>query len=193
MIKQEYFFGSPSSIQLILKSTSSIISSQLISILPVFARVSENLLYQQLYKFFADNRMLDDKQWGFGAFHSTTHALQKSVNNWLLDIYKGKANAVIFLDLKKAFHTVDNNILLKKLVSSIAEKEAILMHLYLSDRSRRCSIEEMVSDFIPITCDVPQGTILCPLLFIIYVNNLQGVTRSCDLSIYAEDTSHLSI
>ena len=118
-----------------------------ISILSVFARIFEKLLYQQLYKFFADNRMLGDKQWGFGSLNSTIHALQKCVNNWLLNIDKGKANVVIFLDMKKAFDTVDHNILLKKLPCyGLQGKEVSLMHSYLSDRSQCCSIEGMVSD-----------------------------------------------
>ena len=133
--------------------------------------------------------MLGDKQWGFRSLHSTIHALQKAVNNWLLNIDKGKTNAVIFLDLRKAFDTVDHNILLKKLSCyGLKGKELSLMHSYLSDRSQCCSIEGMVSDFIPITSGVPQGSILGPLLFIIYVNDLQDVTRSCDLSMYADDT-----
>ena len=73
----------------------------------------------------------------------------------------------------------------------IAGQKLSLMHSYLSDRSQCCSIEGMVSDFIPITCGVPKGSILGPLLFIIYVNDLQDVTRSCDLSMYADDT-HLT-
>ena len=160
-----------------------------ISILSAFARSFEKLLYQQLYKFSADNRMLGDKQWGFRSLHSPIHALQKAVNNWLLNIDKGKTNAVIFLELRKAFDTVDHDILLKKLSCyGLQGKELSLMHSYLSDRSQCCSIEGIVSDFIPVTCGVPQGSILGPLLFIIYVNDLQDVTRSCDLSMYADDT-----
>ena len=120
--------------------------------------------------------------------HPTIHALQKAVSNWLLNIDKGKTNAVIFLYLTKAFDTGDHDLLLKKLSCyGLQGKELSLMYSYLSDRSQCCSIEGMVSDFIPITCSVPQG----PLLFIIYVNDLQDVTRSCDLSMYADDT-HLT-
>ena len=159
------------------------------SILSAFARIFEKLLYQQLYKFFADNRMLGDKQWGFRSLHSTIHALQKAVDNWLLNIDKGNTNAVIFLGLRKAFDKVDHNILLKKLSCyGLKGKELSLMHSYLSNRSQCCRMEGMVSDFIPITCGVPQGSILGPLLFIIYVNILQDVTRSGDLSMYADDT-----
>ena len=123
-----------------------------ISILSAFTRIFEKLLYQQLYKFFADNRMLDDKQWGFRSLHSTIHASQNAVNNWLLNIDKGKTNAVIFLDLRKTFDTMGHDILLKKLSCyGLQGKELSLMHSYLSDRSQCCSIEGMVLDFIPIT------------------------------------------
>ena len=95
----------------------------------------------------------------------------------------------MFLDMKKAFDTVDHNILLKKLSCyGLQGKELSFMPSYLSDRSQCCSIEGMVSDFIPIICVVPQGYVLGPVLFIIYVNDLQDVTRSCDLSMYADDT-----
>ena len=82
-----------------------------ISILSAFARIFERLLYKQLYKYFMDNNLLGDKQKGFQSIHSTIHALQKSVNNLLLNIDRGKINAVIFLDLKKVFDTVDHDIL----------------------------------------------------------------------------------
>ena len=81
-----------------------------ISILSAFARIFEKLLYKQLHKYFEDNNILGDKQWGFRPIHSTIHALQKSISNRLLNIDKGKTNAVIFLDLKKAFDTVDHDI-----------------------------------------------------------------------------------
>ena len=163
-----------------------------ISILSAFARIFEKLLYEQLHKYFEDNNILGDRQWGFRPIHSTIHALQKSINNWLLNIDKGKTNAVIFLDLKKAFDTVDHDILIKKLSHyGLNGKELSLLQSYLTNRSQCCSVNGKVSNFSSISCGVPQGSILGPLLFIIYMNDLQQVTDNCDTSVYADDT-HLS-
>ena len=161
-----------------------------ISILSAFARIFERLLFQQLYKYFDDNQMLADKQWGFRSLHSTIHALHKSVNNWLLNIDNGKANAVIFLDLKKAFDTVNHDILLEKLcLYGVHDNDLSLLKSYLSNRVQCCSVNGKVSSFEPITCGVPQGSILGPLLFIIYMNDLQNVAKNCEISMYADDTN----
>ena len=150
------------------------------------------MLYQQLYKYFTDNNLLGDKQWGFRSIHSAIYALQKSINNWLLNIDRGKTNAVIFLDLKKAFDTVDHDILLEKLSCyGLRDNGLSLGQSYLSDRFQCCSVNGKISGFVPIICGVPQGSILGPLLFIIYMNDLQNTTSTCDISVYADDT-HLS-
>ena len=157
-----------------------------------FARIFEKLLYEQLHKYFEDNNILGDRQWGFRPIHSTIHALQESINNWLLNIDKGKTNAVIFLDLKKAFDTVDHDILIKTLsYYGLNGKELSLLQSYLTNRSQCCNVNGKVSNFSSISCGVPQGSIFGSLLFIIYMNDLQQVTDNCDISMYADDT-HLS-
>ena len=105
---------------------------------------------------------------------------------------RGKANAVIFLDLKKAFDTVDHDILLEKLSCyGLRDKELSLFQSYLSNRFQCCSVNGNISGFMPITCGVPQGSILGPLLFIIYMTDLQNITSTCDISMYSDD-AHLS-
>ena len=110
--------------------------------------------YQQLYKHFTDNNLLGDKKWGFQSIHSTIHALQKSINNWLLNIDRGKTNAVIFLDLKKTFDTVDHDILLEKLsCHGLQDNELFLFQSYLSNRSPCYSVNGKISGFRPITVE----------------------------------------
>ena len=119
-----------------------------ISILSAFASIFEKLLYEQLHKYFENNNILGDRQWGFRPIHSTIHAHQKSINNWLLNIDKGKTNAVIFLDLKKAFDAVDYDILIKKLsYYGLNGKEFSLLQSYLTNRSQCCSVNGKVSSF----------------------------------------------
>ena len=99
---------------------------------------------------------------------------------------------MIFLDLKKAFDTVDHDILLEKLSCyGFRDNGRSLLQSYLSNRSQCCSVNGKISGFVPIICGAPQGSILGPLLFIIYMNDLQNTTSTCDISMYADDT-HLS-
>ena len=99
---------------------------------------------------------------------------------------------MIFLDLKKAFDTVDHDILLEKLSCyGLRNNGLSLLQSYLSNRSQCCSVNGKISGFMPIPCRVPQGSFLGPLPFIIYMNDLQNITSTCDISMYADDT-HLS-
>ena len=79
-----------------------------ITVLPTIARVFERLLYDQMYTYLAENKLLGNQQLGFRSIHSTALALGKSVNKWLMNVDNGELNSVLFLDIKKAFDTVDH-------------------------------------------------------------------------------------
>ena len=84
-----------------------------IAVLPT--RVFEKLIYEQLCNYFTENNLLGNKQFGFRSLHSTALALGKSVDHWLMNTENGKMNSVVFLDIKKAFNTVNHEILLQTL------------------------------------------------------------------------------
>ena len=101
----------------------------------------------------------------------------------------GRANAVIFLDLKKAFDTVNHDIIIQKLhCYGITGDELKFLRSYLSNRKQCCSVNGRVSDNEDIACGVPQGSILGPLLFIIYMNDLPNFVKDSNISMYADDT-----
>ena len=161
-----------------------------ITVLPTIARVFERLLYDQMYTYLAENKLLDNQQFGFRSIHSTALALGKSVNKWLMNVDHGKLNSVVFLDIKKAFDTVDHKILLQKLSCyGIKDNSRKLIESYLQGRIQCCSVNGHVSALEHIMCGVPQGSIIGPLLFIIYMNDLPLYIPNVEITMFADDTS----
>ena len=161
-----------------------------ISVIPALARVFERLIYNQIYDHLTNNNLLDSKQYGFRSLHSTALVLSESTNHWLLDVGNGKMNTVIFLDIKKAFDTMNHDILLQKMRAyGISGPELEFFNSYLKNRVQYCSINSSTSGFKSINYGVPQGYILGPLLFLIYVNDLPNAVENVEITMFADDTS----
>ena len=161
-----------------------------ISILASIARIFERLLYKQLHDFLATNKILNDKQWGFRSLHSTALSLIDCSTNWLLNIDKGVTNLTVFLDIKKAFDTIDHSILLEKLrYYGIMGGELDFFRSYLRNHKQCCNVSGQLSSVKHIKYGVPQGCILGPLLFILYMNDLPCCVENGYITMYADDTS----
>jgi len=124
--------------------------------------------------------MLSKFQSGFRPKHSTLTALIQMCDEWLANMDNGKLNGVIFLDIKKAFDSINRSILLSKMKMrfSISSIELKWFESYLSNREQQCRVNEQISSKKTITCGVPQGSILGPLLLLLYINDLPKCLRS---------------
>jgi len=150
----------------------------------------ELVVFNQLYEYLNDNNLLTELQSGFRPMFSTETALLEATNEWLWNIDNNLLNGVIFLDLKKAFDTMDHAILLGKLkLYGVSSESFNWFRSYLSDRKQQTFIDGVQFDFCNITWGIPRGSILGPLLFTIYIDDL----RSCNLfskpKMYADDTT----
>ena len=161
-----------------------------ISVLPVISKVFERILYDQLYSYISTHNLLTNKQFGFRRLHSTMTALLGSTNSWQLNMDRGLFNIVVFVDLKKAFDTVDHEILIQKLeLYGLSNASLGLMQSYLSERKQSCVIQNNRSKERLVTCGVPQGSILGPLLFLLYINDLPNCLETSTPTLFADDTN----
>ena len=161
-----------------------------ISVIPVVSKVFEKIVYDQLYQYLNDNKLLSSCQSGFRSLHSTLTALLEATNSWSVNIDNGFLNGVVFIDLKKAFDTIDHEIILRKL-SYFGADQAIIkwFQSYLSDRTQRCNVNGNLSTASTVTCGVPQGSILGPLLLLTYTNDLPNSLRDAAPRMFADDTN----
>ena len=143
-------------------------------------------MYKRLISYFNKMNVLSNNQFGFRKNHSTFHALILIVDKIQRAMEEGNYSCGIFIDLSKAFDTVNHNILLGKLerygIRSIA-KDWFASYLY--NREQFVSIGNIVSDKRPISCGVPQGSVLGPLLFLINVNDITSCSNLFDFHMFA--------
>ena len=160
-----------------------------ISLLPTISKIIERHVVNKLNDYLKKTNILMDRQSGFRQHHSCQTALIKLVDSWLTAIDDGHIIGSVFLDFKKAFDLVDHKILLHKLklyhFSQIALK---FFDSYLSNRLQLINIDGVRSKTSLVSTGVPQGSILGPVLFLLYVNDLP-LEISSETDMYADDTT----
>ena len=132
-----------------------------------------------MYAYVTENNLIQPRQSGFRSLHLTVTALPDMTNQWYLNIDEGMVSGVIFLDLKKAFGTVDHAILLKKQSDYGVQGQTVSwFKSYLKYRQQFCLVNGLSSVKNRIVCGVPQGSLLGLLLFLIYINDLPSLDHS---------------
>ncbi|CAB4007916.1 Hypothetical predicted protein [Paramuricea clavata] len=161
-----------------------------ISILPVVSKLMERIMYDQMYEYLNQNNLFSKHQFGFRPYHSTTTTLLDCTNEWYTNMDRGLYNLVVFLDLKKAFDTVDHEIPLSKFEMYGFQRKALnLLRCYLTHRTHSCQLASILSVEKEIICGIPQGSILGPLLFIMYINDLPSCLERTTPRMFADDTN----
>ena len=170
-------------------SRSDVSNYRPISLLPLPGKLLEKVVHTRISQFLENNDLLCHEQNGFRKNRSTTHSIVNLTNSILNAVNNQDTCLAIFIDFKKAFDTVNHKILLAK-IEHLGIKGELLVWIsnYLHNRAQRTFANNILSPTLPVSCGVPQGSILGPLFFILYVNDVKKYIGEDGIGLYADDT-----
>jgi len=160
-----------------------------ISILPFLSKVLEKLMYNQINKYLSEKALLSEKQSGFRSNRSCTTALINVTEQIRVALENDEISILVLLDHSKAFDKVDPHIACLKLNNhfNFSSSATRLIKSYLTERTQSVCIGSSKSTLLPLRSGVPQGSILGPLIFNTYINDLPTVLNNCEINMYADD------
>ena len=169
--------------------TNDVSNFRPISLLSILSKILEKIIANQLKDFLENNNLLSECQHGFRANLSTETALLKVTDKIYNNIDNNKITLLVLCDLSKAFDSVHHDTLLKKMVAH--NIDTYWFSDYLHNRTQSVKIENHVSSVRQVSFGVPQGSILGPILFLIFVNDMSKLAIQCDLVQYADDSQFI--
>ena len=163
-----------------------------ISLLSNISKIFEKIMYTRLWNFLSESEILFERQFGFGKNHSTNPGIISIVEEICINLDNKLFTCGVFLDLEKAFDTVNHKILIKKLdYYGIRGEYNNWLDSYLTNRKQFVTLGDSTSSQENITCGVPQGSVLGPLLFLIYINDMNTAVENSIIHHFADDTNLL--
>ena len=158
-----------------------------VTLLPTISKVLEKLVARKLVDHLEKHDLISASQHGFRRRHSCLSNLLLALDDWTRAVDGGETVHACYLDMSKAFDRVDHNILLRKLKEhGIGGKILTWLANYLTDRTVRVRVDGALSDPAAVTSGVPQGSVLGPILFLLYVNDIPELMH-CDTAMFADD------